>query len=207
MADYASSLIQALRGSSSPASSPSAAPGYELFAPQYQQAAAMPVAPRSYSGMAFNPQVLHQQNVTTPRASRTETPQQTLRNLPAVLRSLYSEGVGNDRGMGPGYATPSGQTLAEQMASAGSTYGSLAGGMLPGGMMANMASGAYIDGRLNDAARNGGYSGMYSGNAAFGNRANNTAVAGSLGPLSGDAWGGVAVDGWGGLSGLDGLDV
>lgn len=189
MADYASNLIQALRGNSAAQAPQSDAPGYELFSPQYQQATSR-MTPHDYSGMAFNPQV--QEHPTAPGAMPPNKTIEMLRNFPVLTQPQYTGGGegGGRGGMAGNYAAPNGQTLAEQMASAGSTYGSLLGGMLPGGMLANMASGAYIDGRLSDAALNGGYTGMYSGNAAFGNRANNTAVAGALGPLSGDAWGG-----------------
>jgi hypothetical protein len=202
MADYASGLIQALRGNSQAPAPQSAVPGYELFTPQYAQAST-PMQLRDFSGMAFNPPV--QTHEAAPMQQQNKVIE-TLRNFPVLTHQPYDGG--NDSGMlgqGGGYASPSGQKFAEALASAGSTYGSLLGGMLPGGLAASMASRGYIDSRLNDAALNGGYTGMYSGNAAFGGRPNNTTVAGALGPLSGDAWGGIDPGPFGGVdpNGID----
>lgn len=119
-------------------------------------------------------------------------------NTTPLIINQIREGVGNDASNGGQYQAPSGQTFVEQMASAGKTYGNLLGGMLPGGLVANFASNAYMDSRMNDAAKNGGHAGTYTGDAAFGNRANNTTTEAQTqagitgksggGPLSGGAW-------------------
>lgn len=86
MADYASSLIQALRGSSAAQAPQSAGSGYELFSPQYQQSSSRMV-PRDYSGMAFNPQVQTHQ-----AAPEKVTPNKTielLRNPPVLSQPQY----------------------------------------------------------------------------------------------------------------------
>jgi hypothetical protein len=105
------------------------------------------------------------------------------------------------------YAAPSGQTTAEALASAGIGFSKnplsyalpFGLGRLPGFLGAR-----YIDSRLANAAKFGGYSGMYTGDAAFGDRANNTmteaqtqaAIAGTGGgPLSGPAWGDSSISG------------
>jgi len=108
-------------------------------------------------------------------------------------------GGGGGQPQDGGYARPSTQSLAEALASAGMNYGSGWGALLPGGWFANLAGEAYRESRLNDAALNGGYTGTYTGGAAFGDRPNNTmteaqtqaAIAGTGGgPLSGEAFGG-----------------
>ena len=99
------------------------------------------------------------------------------------------------------YAAPSGQTTAEALASAGIGLSkSPLSFLLPFGLgrLPGYLGARYIDSRLSNAAKFGGYSGMYTGDAAFGDRANNTmteaqtqaAIAGTGGgPLSGAAWG------------------
>jgi len=122
-----------------------------------------------------------------------------------LFEDLYPQtrgsGGGSNRGesMGPAYAGPSTQSIAEGLASAGINYGNVLGGMLPGGWLTNLLGQKYIDYRISDAAANGGPTGTYTGYAAFGDRPNNTmteaqtmaAIAGTGGgPLSGEAFGG-----------------
>lgn len=105
MADYASSLIQALRGSSAAQAPQSAVPGYELFSPQYQQSTSRMV-PRDYSGMAFNPQVQTHQ-----AAPQTATPNKTiemLRNFPVLSHPQYDGGAGGYSGMNGGSGSAAG---------------------------------------------------------------------------------------------------
>jgi len=113
-----------------------------------------------------------------------------------IIRQLGGGNAG-DRSQDGGYARPSTQSLAEALASAGMNYGSGWGALLPGGWFTNLAGEAYREGRLNNAALNGGYTGTYTGGAAFGDRPNNTmteaqtqaAIAGTGGgPLSGEAF-------------------
>lgn len=116
-----------------------------------------------------------------------------------MAQPAMSMGGGGGQPQDDGYASPSTQSLAEALASAGMNYGSGWGALLPGGWFANLAGEAYREGRLNNAALNGGYTGTYTGGAAFGDRPNNTmteaqtqaAIAGTGGgPLSGEAFGG-----------------
>jgi hypothetical protein len=108
-------------------------------------------------------------------------------------------GGGGYQSQNEGYASPSTQSLAEALASAGINYGNALGGWLPGGWATRLAGEAYRENRLNNAALNGGYTGTYTGYAAFGDRPNNTmteaqtqaAIDGTGGgPLSGEAFGG-----------------
>ena len=128
----------------------------------------------------------------------------------AGLAALNNRGGGRGEPAEPGYEAPSTQSFAEGLASAGVNYGNALGGFLPGGFVAKMLGNAYIDSRLSDAALNGGYTGTYTGDAAFGDRPNNTmteaqtqaAIAGTGGgPLSGEAWGGGFAQGDQGNSG------
>lgn len=115
---------------------------------------------------------------------------------PSVVGSLFGEqypqvrqgGGGNQMGQGAeGYA-PSTQSFGAGLASAGINYGSLLGGALPYGALAKMLGNAYVNSQLSNAALNGGYTGTYTGQAAFGDRLNNVATEGGLGPLSGGAF-------------------
>ena len=111
-------------------------------------------------------------------------------------------------GQGAESYAPSTQTLGAGLASAGINYGNLLGGLLPYGRLAGMLGNAYKESQLSNAALNGGYTGTYTGDAAFGDRVNNVATEGGLGPLSGAAFsnmgggggdrGGVATGGNGG---------
>ena len=114
----------------------------------------------------------------------------------SVVGSLFGEqypqvhqGGGNQQmgGGQEGYA-PSTQTLGAGLASAGINYGNLLGGMLPYGRIASLLGNAYKESQLSNAALNGGYTGTYTGDAAFGDRVNNVATEGGLGPLSGAAF-------------------
>lgn len=91
MADYASSLIQALRGSTAAQAPQSAVPGYELFSPQYQQSTSRMV-PRDYSGMAFNPQV--QTHQAAPAQATANKTIELLRNFPVLSHPQYTGGDG-----------------------------------------------------------------------------------------------------------------
>ena len=133
----------------------------------------------------------------------------------SVVGSLFGEqypqvhqGGGNQQ-MGGGQEgyTPSTQSLGAGLASAGINYGNLLGGMLPYGRIASLLGNAYKESQLSNAALYGGYTGTYTGDAAFGDRVNNVATEGGLGPLSGAAFsnmggggdrGGVATGGNGG---------
>ena len=114
----------------------------------------------------------------------------------SVVGSLFGEqypqvhqGGGNQQmGQGQGYASPSTQSMGASLASAGINYGSLLGGMMPYGAVAKALGNAYKESQLSNAALNGGYTGTYTGDAAFGNRVNNVATEGGLGPLSGAAF-------------------
>ena len=114
----------------------------------------------------------------------------------SVVGSLFGEqypqvhqGGGNQQ-MGGGQEgyTPSTQSLGAGLASAGINYGNLLGGMLPYGRIASLLGNAYKESQLSNAALNGGYTGTYTGDAAFGDRVNNVATEGGLGPLSGAAF-------------------
>ena len=116
-----------------------------------------------------------------------------------ALLNANRGGGGRGEPAGPGYAAPSTQSIAEGLASAGVNYGNLLGGLLPGGFATKLLGNYYINSRLADAAQNGGYTGTYTGDAAFGDRPNNTmteaqtqaAIEGTGGgPLSGEAFGG-----------------
>ena len=117
---------------------------------------------------------------------------------PATTPAQDSGGSGSSAGSD--YAAPSTQSTPEALASAAVNYGTAAGGLLPGGFIANTLGNAYIDSRTSEAAKNGGHTGTYTGNAAFGvDGINNTmteaqtqaAISGTGGgPLSGSAWGG-----------------
>lgn len=111
---------------------------------------------------------------------------------PSVVGSLFGEqypqvhqGGNSQREQGVvGYA-PSTQSLGAGLASAAINYGSLLGGTLPYGALAGLLGNAYKESQLNNAATLGGYTGTYTGQAAFGDRVNNLATEGALGPLSG----------------------
>lgn len=89
MADYASGLIQALRGNSQAPATQSAVPGYELFTPQYAQATT-PMQLRDFSGMAFNPQV--QTHAAAPMKQQQSKVIETLRNFPVLTHPRYDGG-------------------------------------------------------------------------------------------------------------------
>ena len=133
----------------------------------------------------------------------------------SVVGSLFGEqypqvnqgGGGSQMSQGAENYAPSTQTLGAGLASAGINYGNLLGGMLPYGRIASLLGNAYKESQLSNAALNGGYTGTYTGDAAFGDRVNNVATEGDLGPLSGAAFnnmggggdrGGVATGGNGG---------
>lgn len=184
-ANYSSDLIKTLRDTNQQNNAANAGfTGYG-YTPRTVQTYTPSSVPKMQ--MAFDPAVL-QQTPSTPKAPAETAPTQS--PVAPMLPGYLSPNDGREGSMiGGGYSAPSGQTTAEQLASAGVTYGNLLGGMLPGGMAAGALGNAYIDSRLNGAALNGGYTGMYTGDAAFGGRTNNTATAGGTGPLSGDAWG------------------
>lgn len=131
----------------------------------------------------------------------------------SVVGSLFGDqfpqvrGGGGQATQGAGYASPSTQSFGAGLASAGINYGNLLGGLMPYGRIAGLLGNAYKESQLSNAALNGGYTGTYTGDAAFGDRANNVATEGGLGPLSGGAFnnmgsggdrGGVATGGNGG---------
>lgn len=136
----------------------------------------------------------------------------------SVVGSLFGEqypqvhqGGGNQQmgGGQEGYA-PSTQSLGAGLASAGINYGNLLGGMLPYGRIASLLGNAYKESQLSNAALYGGYTGTYTGDAAFGDRVNNVATEGGLGPLSGAAFsnmggGGGNYGNFGGFAGADGV--
>lgn len=133
----------------------------------------------------------------------------------SIVGSLFGEQYpqvnqrgGGGVGAGPQGYSPSTQSFGAGLASAGISYGNLLGGMMPYGRIAGLLGNAYKESQMSDAALNGGYTGTYTGDAAFGDRVNNVATEGGLGPLSGGAFnnmggmggdrGGVATGGNGG---------
>ena len=123
----------------------------------------------------------------------------------SVVSSLFGDqypqtrqGGNSQVSQGQGYAAPSTQSLGAGLASAGIGYGSLLGGMLPFGGIASLLGNAYVNNQLSNAAALGGYTGTYTGQAAFGDRPNNVAVAGALGPLSGGGFGPTGPSGYSG---------
>ena len=127
-----------------------------------------------------------------------------------VIGIPEQRGGGRDRPDLGNYSAPSTQSLGEGLASAGVNYGNILGGMMPLGGLAGALGKSYINNRLSQAATEGGYTGTYTGDAAFGKDGiNNIATEGGLGPLSGGGFGptqgnnvsGATVGGEGGNSG------
>ena len=118
----------------------------------------------------------------------------------ALLNANSNRGGGRGEPAEPGYEAPSTQSFAEGLASAGINYANTPFGyLLPGSFVTEALGNYYKDSRMADAAKNGGYTGTYTGYAAFGDRPNNTmteaqtqaAIDGTGGgPLSGESWGG-----------------
>ena len=122
----------------------------------------------------------------------------------ALLNANSNRGGGRGEPAEPGYEAPSTQSFAEGLASAGINYANTPFGyLLPGSFVTEALGNYYKDSRMADAAKNGGYTGTYTGYAAFGDRPNNTmteaqtqaAIDGTGGgPLSGESWGGGGAD-------------
>lgn len=173
-------------------------PQQQTYNPQTQQTTTGTLTPEYQQAL----QQWYSQNGYSPvNAAPTAVVPQSI--VGGLFEDLYPQtrGGGGSRGepMGPAYAGPSTQSIAEGLASAGINYGNVLGGMLPGGWLTSLLGNAYKDYRISDAAANGGPTGTYTGYAAFGDRPNNTmteaqtmaAIAGTGGgPLSGEAFGG-----------------
>lgn len=106
-------------------------------------------------------------------------------------------------------ASPSTQSKTDALASGLIGYGDV--GFLPGGLIASLVGNAMVNSALSNAAINGGYTGTFTGPAAFGNRPNNIATEGGTGPISGEAFNNSGHGGGGnpggigiGLSGVNG---
>ena len=122
----------------------------------------------------------------------------------ALLNANSNRGGGRGEPAEPGYEAPSTQSFAEGLASAGINYANTPFGyLLPGSFVTEALGNYYKDSKMADAAKNGGYTGTYTGYAAFGDRPNNTmteaqtqaAIDGTGGgPLSGESWGGGGAD-------------
>ena len=122
----------------------------------------------------------------------------------ALLNANSNRGGGRGEPAEPGYEAPSTQSFAEGLASAGINYANTPFGyLLPGSFVTEALGNYYKDSRMADAAKNGGYTGTYTGYAAFGDRPNNNmteaqtqaAIDGTGGgPLSGESWGGGGAD-------------
>ena len=183
--------------------------------PEYLQSLASEYA--KYFPQQQGPNIEALQQWYSPNGSSAfAAPQASSAAPSSVVGSLFGEqypqvhqGGGNQQmGQGQGYASPSTQSMGASLASAGINYGSLLGGMMPYGAVAKALGNAYKESQLSNAALNGGYTGTYTGDAAFGDRVNNVATEGGLGPLSGAAFsnmgggggdrGGVATGGKGG---------
>lgn len=115
-------------------------------------------------------------------------------------------GVGGGRPQ-PAYARPSTQSVGDQIASDAVTYGEALGGFLPGGFIAKALGEAAINRAVNNAATQGGYTGTFTGFGAFGNRSNNLATEGGIGPISGAAFNNSGGEGGGSVGGGGGLGV
>jgi hypothetical protein len=85
-----------------------------------------------------------------------------------------------------GYEAPSTQGLSEGIASGLVGYGSM--GFMPGGFIAKMLGQSMINSALANAALNGGYTGTFTGPAAFSGGVGNITTEGSSGPISGEAF-------------------
>jgi hypothetical protein len=118
--------------------------------------------------------------------------------VPTTTTQNPSVAGGGGGSQSSGYVSPSTQSIGEGLASAGIGYGTALGGFLPGAFIAKMLGEGYINSRLNTAATEGGETGTYTGEAAFGGRDNNTmtqaqtqaamTAEGGGGPLSGPAF-------------------
>ena len=186
--------------------------------PEYLQSLAAEYAKYFPKQQAVNTEALQQwYSPSVPSGSSAVAAPSDAVGGSSVVGSLFGDqypqvhqGGGNQQmGQGQGYASPSTQSTGAGLASAGISYGNMLGGMMPYGAITKALGNAYVNSQLSNAAANGGYTGTFTGDAAFGNRVNNVATEGALGPMSGGGFGatqgnntsGATVGGYGGNSG------